>query len=231
MVNDDVLFSFRLRLFSLAAGARQRPGRLPDLRDPPARPTTAGGSRSCAVASRCSGRRERRPPRMPNQTQPAHRAADRRLQPGPSRARSAADQRDPRPGALGRHLGQPQRRLASRSAGTASTAGSARLSASSPGTLRHPSRSGRARSTCATSQVDHPGELVGFDCFHVGRLVGHDRPGLAVHRDQPRQPAMSRPSWRRRRKFKCGAAKPMGSSPVAWRPTWPARPLSGSSGS
>lgn len=32
-------------------------------------------------------------------------------------------------------------------------------------------------------EVTRPGELVGFDCFHVGRLSGTKGRGLAVHRD------------------------------------------------
>ena len=32
--------------------------------------------------------------------------------------------------------------------------------------------------------VDRPGELVGIDCFYVGRLRGHQRRDLAAHRDR-----------------------------------------------
>jgi hypothetical protein len=36
-------------------------------------------------------------------------------------------------------------------------------------------------------EVDHPGELVGFDCFPCRAPVGIIGSGLAVHRDRPRE--------------------------------------------
>ena len=55
MVNDDVLYGFRLRLFSLAAerGNVREACRIFGVYRPP---TTAGGSRSCAAGSKFSGR-------------------------------------------------------------------------------------------------------------------------------------------------------------------------------
>ncbi len=80
------------------------------------------------------------------------------------------DQRHPRPGALGRHRPEPQRRVAR-------PAPSWPVPADQP-----PVAGGRVCGTAEPERptplearhvaVDHPGELVGFDCFHVGRLAG-----------------------------------------------------------
>ena len=175
MVDDDVLFGFRLRLFSLAAELGNVRAGVPDLRASTPRPTTAGGARSCARASRCSGRGSAGHPGCPTRRASSSSSGS-SPSPRPPGSRTAAHQRHPRPGALGRHRHQPQRRLAGApparpvagaSAGCRLVAGYA----APPGPERPTPARGRH------VEVDHPGELVGFDCFHVGRLGGHERAG------------------------------------------------------
>src|SRR5712691_1632080 len=101
VVNDDVLFGFRLRLFSLARELGNVPG-VPDLRDPPVDLLPLAGTGPAqwardAAAARAATTAHAQP------DEPAHRGADPRLQPGSSGAGATAHQRDARPGALGRH--------------------------------------------------------------------------------------------------------------------------------
>jgi hypothetical protein len=123
VVNDDVLFRFRLRLFSLAAelGSVQAACRAMGVH-----PSTYYRWRGPVLRSGLEmlRPRERRPPRMPNQARP-HRAAGRRVRIGPPRARAAPDQRHARPGALGRDPRQPQTASGGSCAATASAGGSA----------------------------------------------------------------------------------------------------------
>ena len=170
MVNDDVLYRFRLRLFSLAGGARQRPRGVPDRSGSTPRPTTAGGDRSCARGSRCSGRGSGGRPGCP------------------TRRASSIEQRIVA-FALG-HPGLGPRRISATLAQerwggiVVSPNGvwrvlrrhglSRRISRLSPRRgLRRAARARAAEPPAARHvAVDHPGELVGFDCFHVGRLTG-----------------------------------------------------------
>ena len=169
VVNDDVLYGFRLRLFSLAEelGNVREACRIFGIHHSTYYRWRGPVLRSGLEMLRP---RERRPPRMPNQTSQLDRAARPRLRAGPPWPRTTADQRHPRPGALGRHPHQPQRRLAGppparpQPADQPAVAGgrlcrAARTRAAEPLEARHVA-------------VDHPGELVGFDCFHVGRLAG-----------------------------------------------------------
>ena len=170
MVDDDVLFRFRLRLFSLAAelGNVREACRIFGVH-----PSTYYRWRGPVLRSGLEMLRpsERRPPRMPNQTSQLTEQRVIAFALGHPGLGPAADQRHPRPGALGRHRDQPQRRVAGAPPPRPSTGGSAGCRWS-PATRPRPGPSGRPRSPRATSRSSRPGELVGFDCFHVGRLSG-----------------------------------------------------------
>ncbi|MEO6350175.1 MAG: DDE-type integrase/transposase/recombinase [Candidatus Limnocylindrales bacterium] len=169
VVNDDVLYAFRLRLFSLAAelgNVRQA------CRTFGIHPSTYYRWRAPVLRSGLEmlRPRERRPPRMPNQTS---QLTEQRVlafslgHPGYGPRRVSASLAQPHWGGivispngvwrvLRRHgLSRRISRL-SLVAGYAAPPEPER-----PATLetRH-------------VEVDHPGELVGFDCFHVGRLTG-----------------------------------------------------------
>jgi transposase InsO family protein len=168
VVDDDVLFKFRLRLFSLAAelGNVRAACRLMDVH-----PSTYYRWRGPVLRSGLDmlRPRERRPPRMPNQTS---QLTEQRIvafalgHPGLGPRRISATLGQPRwgglvvsPNGVWRVLRRHglNRRLARLSlvAGYASPPG--------------PERPAPVERHVA---VDHPGELVGFDCFHVGRLAG-----------------------------------------------------------
>ena len=169
MVNDDVLYRFRLRLFSLAEelGNVRAACRLMGVH-----PSTYYRWRGPVLRSGLEmlRPRERRPPRMPNQ---ASQLTEQRVvafslgHPGLGPRRISATLAQERWGGivvssngvwrvLRRHgLSRRISRL-SLVAGYAAPPGPERLE---PAAARH-------------VEVDHPGELVGFDCFHVGRLSG-----------------------------------------------------------
>jgi transposase InsO family protein len=169
VVDDDVLFRFRLRLFSLAAelGNVRAACRLMGVH-----PSTYYRWRAPVLRSGLEmlRPRERRPPRMPNQ---ASQLTEQRVvafslgHPGLGPRRIAATLAQERWGGillspngvwriLRRHgLSRRISRL-SLVAGYAAPAGPELVA---PPVERH-------------LEVDHPGELVGFDCFHVGRLSG-----------------------------------------------------------
>ena len=168
MVNDDVLYGFRLRLFSLAAelGNVRQACRLMGVH-----PSTYYRWRGPVLRSGLEmlRPRERRAPRMPNQTS---QLVEGRIvafslgHPGLGPRRISATLAQERWGGirvspngvwrvLRRHgLNRRISRL-SLVAGYASPPG--------------PERPVEVERHVA---VDHPGELVGFDCFHVGRLAG-----------------------------------------------------------
>lgn len=169
VVDDDVLFKFRLRLFSVAAelGNVREACRIFGVH-----PSTYYRWRGPVLRSGLEmlRPRERRPPRMPNQTS---QVIEQRVlafalgHPGLGPRRISATLAQERWGAivispngvwrvLRRHgLSRRISRL-SLVAGYAAPAGPDRPI---PLAARH-------------VEVDHPGELVGFDCFHVGRLAG-----------------------------------------------------------
>ncbi len=111
MVDDDVLYGFRLRLFSLA-------GELGNVREAcrilGVHPSTYYRWRGPVLRSGLEmlRPRERRPPRMPNQTSQLTEQRVIAFSPRSPGPRSEAHQRHPGPGALGRHRHQPQRRVA-----------------------------------------------------------------------------------------------------------------------
>lgn len=169
MVDDDVLFKFRLRLFSLAAelGNVRAACRLMDVHHSTFYRWRGPVLRSGLEMLRP---RERRAPRMPNQ---ASQLVEQRIvafalgHPGLGPRRIAATLAQERwggilvsPNGVWRVLRRHglSRRLARLSlvAGYASPPGPEPVAAPAE---RH-------------VEVDHPGELVGFDCFHVGRLAG-----------------------------------------------------------
>ena len=169
VVDDDVLFKFRLRLFSLAAelGNVREACRLMDVH-----PSTYYRWRGPVLRSGLEMLQAPGAAAAPDAEpgEPARRGPGRRLQPGPPGPGTPADQRDAGPGALGRDHAQPQRRLAD-------PAPPRPLPADQPPqSRRRLCRAARARAPDPPAahhvEVDHPGELVGFDCFHVGRLSG-----------------------------------------------------------
>ncbi len=214
MVDDDVLYRFRLRLFSARRRSSATCARPAASSASTARPTTAGGDRCCARASRCSGRGS-----AGHRGCPTRRASSSSSASWPSRsasrARSAAHQRDARPGALGRHRHQSQRRLAGAPtpwpvaphqppalvAGYAAPPGPEPVAADRSSAM---SRSTTRASWSASTASMWP-------------AVEQQRPGLAV------------PSHRPRQLVRLGgaahdAAQPVGGSgraswPSAWRPT------------
>ena len=170
MVDDDVLYKFRLRLFSLAAELRnvRAACRLLDVH-----PSTYYRWRPAVLASGLEmlRPRERRPPRDAQPDLASHR--DRASWPSPSATPgSARDASAPRlaqerwggimvsPNGVWRVL----RRHGLQSAHQPPQS-------SWPAMPRHPSPSEPVPEERHV-EVDHPGELVGLDCFHVGRLSG-----------------------------------------------------------
>ena len=168
MVDDDVLFKFRLRLFSLAAelGNVREACRLMDVH-----PSTYYRWRGPVLRSGLEmlRPRERRTPRMPNQTS---QLVEQRIvafslgQPGLGPRRISATLAQERWGGIvvsPNGVWRVLRRhgLSRRISRLSLVAGYA----SPPG----PERPVEIERHVA---VDHPGELVGFDCFHVGRLSG-----------------------------------------------------------
>ncbi len=167
--NDDVIFRFRLRLFSLAAELGNVRAAC---RTMGVHPSTYYRWRAPVLRSGLEmlRPRERRPPRMPNQ---ASQLTEQRIlafslgHPGLGPRRISATLAQERWGGivvspngvwriLRRHgLSRRISRL-SLVAGYASPPGPERAE---PPVERH-------------VHADHPGELVGFDCFHVGRLSG-----------------------------------------------------------
>jgi transposase InsO family protein len=169
VVNGDVLFGFRLRLFSLAAelGNVRAACRTFGIH-----PSTYYRWRGPVLRSGLEmlRPRERRPPRMPNQTS---QITEERIvafslgHPGLGPRRVAATLAQERWGGilisangvwrvLRRH--GLSRRI-SRLSLVAGYAAPPEPERPTPLEARH-------------VEVDHPGELVGFDCFHVGRLAG-----------------------------------------------------------
>jgi transposase InsO family protein len=169
VVNADVLFGFRLRLFSLAAelGNVRAACRTFGIH-----PSTYYRWRGPVLRSGLEmlRPRERRPPRMPNQTS---QITEERIvafslgHPGLGPRRVAATLAQERWGGilisangvwrvLRRH--GLSRRI-SRLSLVAGYAAPPEPERPTPLEARH-------------VEVDHPGELVGFDCFHVGRLAG-----------------------------------------------------------
>jgi len=169
VVNDDVLFRFRLRLFSLAneLGNVRAACRLLGVHHSTYYRWRGPVLRSGLEMLRP---RERRPPRMPNQTS------------------QLVEQR-----VVAFSLGQPglgPRRISA----TLAQERWGGIAISPNGVWRILRRHGLNRRICRLSlvagyaappgpepveppverhlAVDHPGELVGFDCFHVGRLSG-----------------------------------------------------------
>lgn len=169
MVDDDVLFKFRLRLFSLAAelGNVRAACRLMGVH-----PSTYYRWRGPVLRSGLEmlRPRERRPPRMPNQASALTEArvvAFALGHPGLGPRRISATLAQERwggivvsPNGVWRILRRHglSRRIA-------------RLSLVA-GYAAPPEPEGRPPESARHLEVEHPGELVGFDCFHVGRLTG-----------------------------------------------------------
>ena len=169
MVDDDVLFKFRLRLFSLAEelGNVREACRIFGVH-----PSTYYRWRGPVLRSGLEmlRPRERRPPRMPNQTSPL---VEQRViafalgHPGLGPRRISATLAQERWGGIvisPNGVWRVLRRhgLSRRISRLSLVAGYAA-----------PPEPGRATPLEARHvEVDHPGELVGFDCFHVGRLSG-----------------------------------------------------------
>jgi transposase InsO family protein len=168
VLDSDVLFGFRLRLFDHAreVGVSQAC-------------RTFGVHRSTYYRWRAmverSGLemlrpRERRTPRMPNQTNPVIEArvlAFSIAHPGLGPRRISASLAQERWGGIGISHNGVWRIL--RRHGLSRRVSRLSLVA---GYAAPPAPEGRAPEPERHIEVDHPGELVGFDCFHVGRLSG-----------------------------------------------------------
>jgi transposase InsO family protein len=169
VVNDDVLYGFRLRLFSLATelGNVREACRIFGVH-----PSTYYRWRGPVLRSGLEmlRPRERRPPRMPNQTS---QLTEQRIvafslgHPGLGPRRISASLAQPRwggivvsPNGVWRVLRRHglNRRI-SRLSLVAGYAAPPEPERPTPLAARH-------------VEVSRPGELVGFDCFHVGRLAG-----------------------------------------------------------
>ena len=169
MVDDDVLFRFRLRLFSLAAelGNVREACRLMGVH-----PSTYYRWRGPVLRSGLEmlRPRERRPPRMPNQ---ASQLVEQRIvafslgQPGLGPRRISATLAQERWGGIRVSPNGVWRIL--RRHGLSRRISRLSLVA---GYAAPPGPEGRLPEPERHLEVSHPGELVGFDCFHVGRLAG-----------------------------------------------------------
>ncbi len=167
MLDSDVLFGFRLRLFDHA----REVGVSEACRTFGVHRSTYYRWRAMVEASGLEmlRPRERRTPRMPNQTNPVVEArilAFAIAHPGLGPRRVSATLAQERWGGIGiSHTGvwRILRRhgLSRRVSRLSLVAGYA--APADPGRPPEPERH---------VEVDHPGELVGFDCFHVGRLSG-----------------------------------------------------------
>ena len=170
MTQDDVLFGYRLQLFDLAArtavsrGVSYLRGAPLDLlrveaAGRPARPGDVAAAGAAAAAD----------------AQPAlgdGRGADRRVCARPSRAWAAAGRLRAGAAEVGRAHHLAQRRLALLCRHGLNTRAK-RLSLVA-GYRRALRAAARAPAASRTSTVERPGELVGIDCFFVGRLRGTD---------------------------------------------------------
>ena len=168
MVDDDVLYRFRLRLFSLAQELHKVRAAC---RIFGVHPSTYYRWRPAVLASGLEmlRPRERRPPRMPNQLS---QLTEQRIvafslgHPGLGPRRIAATLAQERWGGIvvsPNGVWRVLRRhgLSRRISRLSLVAGYAA-----------PPEPERAIPEVRHVAVDHPGELVGFDCFHVGRLSG-----------------------------------------------------------
>ena len=169
MVNDDVLYRFRLRLFSLAAELGNVRAAC---RTMGVHPSTYYRWRAPVLRSGLEmlRPRERRPPRMPNQTSAL--TEERILafslgHPGLGPRRIAATLAQERWGGILVSPNGVWRVL--RRHGLSRRVGRLSLVA---GYAAPPEPEGAPPAEVRHLAVDHPGELVGFDCFHVGRLSG-----------------------------------------------------------
>ncbi len=169
MVDDDVLFRFRLRLFSLAAelGNVCQACRIFGVH-----PSTYYRWRGPVLRSGLEmlRPRERRPPRMPNQTSQLVEArilAFSLGQPGLGPRRIAATLAQERWGGIRVSPNGVWRVL--RRHGLSRRISRLSLVA---GYAAPPGPEGRPPEPERHLEVTRPGELVGFDCFHVGRLSG-----------------------------------------------------------
>ena len=169
MVNDDVLYRFRLRLFSLAdelghvRAACRTMGVHPSTYYRWREPVLRSGLEMLRP-------RERRPPRMPNQLS---QLVETRIvafslgHPGLGPRRVAVTLAQERWGGLTVSPNGVWRVLRRHGLNRRIS----RLSLVA-GYAAPPEPEGAPEPPPRHLQVDHPGELVGFDCFHVGRLSG-----------------------------------------------------------
>ena len=170
MVDDDVYYGFRLRLFSMPAelGNVSAACRMFGIHRST---TTAGTGWSQRYGLEMLRPRERRAPRMPNQTSELVEERVIAFAIGPPGARDRAGSAPASPRSAGAASSSAPPACGGCCAATASPAASAACR-SWPAMRRPPSPRGGARARCDTSRSTSPGELVGFDCFHVGRLAG-----------------------------------------------------------
>ena len=172
MTQDDVLFGYRLQLFDLAA-----------------RTTVAhacrtfgvhrstyyrGRRRSTARGWRCSGPRERRRPQMPNQLSPMIEQRIVAFCARASRARARGGSRRSSRGRNGAACSSAPTASTRRCVATDSNTRAKRLALVAG--YRAPYEPPREPEPEPHIDSDRPGELVGIDCFFVGRLHGTKGP-------------------------------------------------------
>jgi hypothetical protein len=169
VVDDDLIFKFRLRLFSLA-------GELGNVREAcwlmDVHPSTFYRWREQMLrsGSRCSARGSAGRPGCPTRRACSPSSACSRspwVTPGSAPGGSAP----PSPRSAGAASSSPPTGCGGSCAGTACPRRLSRLSLVA-GYAAPPEPEGRPQEPPRHVEVDHPGELVGFDCFHVGRLAG-----------------------------------------------------------
>ena len=175
---------FRLRLFSLAARARQRARRRAASSGSTPRPTTAGGDRCCARASRCCGpgsAGHRGCPTSSSQLIEQRIVAFSLGHPGLGPRRISATLAQERWGGI---VSQPQRRVAGAPPAWPVAAHQP------PRPRRRLCRATGTRAADARSRPPRrgrpPGRAGRLRLLPRGPPGGHGRPGLAVHRHRPR---------------------------------------------
>ncbi len=211
MVNSDVLYGFRLRLFSLAAelGNVREACRIFGVH-----PSTYYRWRGPVLRYGAGDAPAERAPTATDAQpdEPAHRAAGDRLQPRPPRARATPHQRHARPRIAGAASSSARTACGGSCAGMACRGGSAACLVAGYAAPPGPERPTPLERHV---EVDHPGELVGFDCFHVGPARPARRGGCGSTPRSTSPPATSGPNWPRRRSTARRGSR--ASLPGGWR--------------
>ena len=196
MLDSDVLFGFRLRLFDHAREVGVSRG-LPHLRDPPLDLLPLEGAWSSAPASRCSGRGSAGRRGCPTRRARSSRRAS-SPSPSPTRGWDRGGSAPAWPRSAGAASSSATPASGASCAGTASPAGSA-ASRSWPATPRRPGPEPRRARARAPHRGRPSRRARRLRLLPRGSPQRHDGSGLAVHRHRPSPRAVSGPSCTRRR--------------------------------